>query len=280
MGRLPPSDAATREHARLLEFALELSRLAEAEILPRFKRVPFSLKADGSEVTDADREAERAMRDAIGGHFGDHAVWGEELGRSGSQTARRCWVLDPVDGTVWFTLGVPTFGTLIGLLEDGEPILGVVHFPALGETLYAARGQGCWLRRGEADPERVRVAEGALLHDAFVSACGVHGSDIQPEGGTAVNLTALVRGARKLRFVGDCLQHVLVCQGRLHAALDTIMKPWDIAALIPCVEEAGGVATSLSGKREGVVFGGSLVTSCHPTLHGEVLRALGVATSA
>lgn len=274
MDAAPPANVATEAHAELLQFALELSRLAEAEILPRFKRVSFSLKADGSEVTDADREAERAMRDAIAGRFADHAVLGEELGRSGSQTARRCWVLDPVDGTVWFTLGVPTFGTLIGLLEDGEPVLGVAHFPALGETVYAARGQGCWLRRGEAEPERVRVAAREPLRNAFVSACGVHGSDIQPEAGTAANLTALVRGARKLRFVGDCLQHVLVCQGRIHAALDTVMKPWDIAALIPCVEEAGGVASSLSGQREGVVFGGSLVTSCDPTLHAEVLGVL------
>ena len=270
----PPSDVATHEHARLLEFALELAGVAEVEILPRFRRVTFSLKADGSEVTEADREAERAMREAIAGRFPDHAVLGEELGRSGSESASRCWVLDPVDGTLWFTLGVPTFGTLIGLLEDGEPLLGVAHFPALGDTVYAAQGQGCWLRRGKAAPERVRVAPCVPLRDAFVSAGGAHGSDILPEAGIAVNLTALVRGARKLRFVGDCLQHALVCQGKLHAALDTIMNPWDIAALVPCVEEAGGVVSGLSGKREGVVFGGSLVTSCDTGLHGEVLAAL------
>lgn len=274
MDAAPPASVATEAHPELLEFALELARLAEAEILPRFKRVSFSLKADGSEVTEADREAERAMRDAIAGRFPEHAVLGEELGRSGSEAARRCWVLDPVDGTVWFTLGVPTFGTLIALLEDGEPVLGVVHFPALGETVYATQGQGCWLRRGTAAPERVRVASRVPLRGAFVSACGAHGSDILPEAGTAVNLTALVRGALKLRFVGDCLQHALVCQGKLHAALDTVMQPWDIAALVPCVEEAGGVATGLSGKREGIVFGGSLVTSCDPALHGELLAVL------
>jgi histidinol-phosphatase len=268
------SHGSPAARSALLAFALELSRRAEAEILPRFRRVSFSLKADGSEVTEADREAERAMREAIARRFPEDAVLGEELGRSGSEAARRCWVLDPVDGTVWFTLGVPTFGTLVGVLEDGEPVVGVVHFPALGETVYAARGEGCWLRRGAEAPERVRVAPALPLREAFVSACGAHGSDILPEAGRAVNLTALVRGARKLRFVGDCLQHALVCQGRLHAALDTIMSPWDIAALVPCVEEAGGRASDLAGKREGVVFGGSLVTSCDPALHAEVLAAL------
>jgi histidinol-phosphatase len=268
-----PSDAG--ELARLLEFALELARLAEAEILPRFRRVSYSLKPDGSEVTEADREAERAMREAIVRRFPGHAVLGEELGQSGPEDAHRRWVLDPVDGTVWFTLGVPTFGTLIGLLEEREPVLGVVHFPGMGETVYAARGLGCWCRRGGAAPERLRVASRLPLRDAFVSAGGAHGSDILPEAGTAVSLTTLIRGARKMRFVGDCLQHALVCQGRLHAALDTVMQPWDVAALIPCVEEAGGVATDIAGRREGLVSSGSLLTSCDADLHREILAALG-----
>lgn len=270
-----PSAVAPSELSPLLEFALELAVRAEAEILPRFKRVTFSLKADGSEVTDADREGERAMREAIVERFPQDAVLGEEMGRSGPESARRLWVLDPVDGTVWFTLGVPTFGTLIALLDGREPVLGVIHFPALGETVYAARGSGCWLRRGNAAPERVRVAGRVPLRDAFVSAGGVHGSDILPGSGRAVNLTALIRGARKLRFVGDCLQHALVCQGRLNAALDTAMSPWDVAALVPCVEEAGGVASTVAGQREDVVFGGSLLTSCDASLHREILEVLG-----
>ena len=104
---------------------------------------------------------------------------------------------------------------------------------------------------------------------------GAHGSWV-----TAVTVTmrtsarALVRATGSFRFVGDCLQHALVCQGRLHAALDTVMKPWDIAALAPCVREAGGVATGLDGRSEGVVFAGSLLTSCDPDLHEEVLATL------
>ncbi len=262
------------EASRPLEFALELAAVAEAEIVPRFRRVGVERKADGTVVTEADREAERAMRARILSRFPEDGVLGEELGRSGPERARWLWILDPIDGTIWFTLGVPIFGTLIGLVEDGRPTLGVVHFPGLGETLYAASGGGCFFKGCGATPERVRVAAPAALAEALVSACGPHGSDIQPQQGRAVNLTALVRQAGAFRFVGDCLQHALVCQGRLHVAIDTIMKPWDIAALVPCVREAGGVATSLEGDADGVVDSGSLVTSSDPALHREVLATL------
>jgi histidinol-phosphatase len=261
-------------HEDALAFALELAREAESEILPRFRRTAVERKGDGTVVTAADREAEHAMRARIAARFPEDAVLGEEHGRSGPENARRLWVLDPIDGTVWFTLGVPTFGTLIGVLEEREPVAGVIHFPALGETVYAALGQGCHWRLGEGAPQRVRVEPPVRLGDASVSAGGPQGSDILPAPDASVNLTALVRAAGYFRFVGDCLQHALVCQGRLHAALDTVMKPWDIAALVPCVREAGGVATGLDGRDEGVVFGGSLLTSCDRGLHQQVLAAL------
>jgi histidinol-phosphatase len=265
------------EASRLLDLALELAQVAEAEIVPRFRRVGVETKADGTVVTEADREAERAMRAHIARRLPDDAVLGEEHGRSGPARAQRLWILDPIDGTIWFTLGVPIFGTLIGMVEDGRPTLGVCHFPGLGETLYAETGAGCFFRSKASAAERVRVAAPAALSEARVSACGTHGSDIQPQHGKAVNLTALVRKAGAFRFVGDCLQHALVCQGRLHVAIDTIMKPWDIAALVPCVREAGGVATSLEGDADGVVDSGSLVTSSDPALHRAVLETLGPA---
>jgi histidinol-phosphatase len=258
----------------LLAFALELANVAEAEIVPRFRKVATELKSDGTVVTEADRAAERAMRALIAERYPQHAVLGEELGPEGPTGARYRWVLDPVDGTILFTLGVPTFGTLVGLLDEGEPVAGVVHFPGLGETVYAARGEGCWWRAGSEEPLRVRVAPAVPLVEARISACGPQGTDIRPTDGRAANLTALIRRAHSFRFLGDCLQHALVCQGRVHAAVDTIMMPWDIAALVPCIREAGGVATSLSGDAEGVVFAGSLVTSCAPSLHQEILGVL------
>jgi histidinol-phosphatase len=257
-----------------LDFALELNRLAEAEIVPRFRKVSVETKADGTVVTAADREAERAMRAKIHQRYPEDAVLGEEWGESGPKDAARRWILDPVDGTIWFTLGVPVFGTLIGLLERGRPVLGVIGFPALGQVVYAEEGRGCFLRFAGREPERVRVAPPTPLREARVSACGPHGSDIQPLPERAVNMTALIRGSGAFRFVGDCLQHALVCEGRLHSAVDTVMKPWDSAAVVPCVREAGGVATSLEGDADGVVFSGSLVTSSDEALHAQVLATL------
>jgi len=258
----------------LLDFALELADVAAAEIVPRFRRVATELKSDGTVVTEADREAEWAMRERIAARFPEHAVLSEEMGESGPAGARHRWVLDPVDGTILFTLGVPTFGTLIGLLEDGQPILGVVHLPALGETLFASRGRGCYWRAGGHDSVRTRVAAAVPLEEARVSACGPGGTDLRPTDGRASRLTALIRATPRFRFLGDCLQHALVAQGRVHVAVDTIMKPWDVAALVPCVREAGGLATSIEGDADGVVFSGSLVTACDPGLHAQVLAIL------
>ncbi len=264
----------TAERQELLDFALELAAAGEAQILPRYRRASISRKADGSEVTEADRNAETAMRALIADRYPRHAVLGEEFGLTGDAGASRRWVIDPLDGTAWFSLGMPLFGTLIALLEDGEPLLGVVHMPVLGETTYAARDLGCWFKAGDEAPQRVRVAPRGTLAEAIVSASGLHGSDVAPTGRARYALTPVVRGAAKFRLCGDCQQHALVCRGSLHAGIDTIMAPWDIAALVPCVEEAGGVATSLAGTRENILDSGSLLTSSDPALHREILALL------
>jgi histidinol-phosphatase len=131
-------------------------------------------------------------------------------------------------------------------------------------------------RQGLSDsPVQVRVGSRVDLKEAVVSAAGVHSSNIYAgRGDVPYNLTGLLHQAKKFRFCGDCLQHALVCRGRIHIAVDTLMQPWDSAAIIPCIEEAGGTATTLSGQREGIVFGGSLLTSCDASLHQEVLALL------
>jgi histidinol-phosphatase len=256
----------------LLAFALELARAAEQVILPHYQRCAVSLKADGSEVTEADRGAEAAMRQMIGSRFPDHAILGEEEGGTATPAAAR-WIIDPIDGTTSFAVGVPLFGTLIAFVEDGEPVVGVMHFPVLGETVFAARGLGCQFQGRGRPPERVRVAPAVPLREALVSATALHGTDLIPAT-VAYRLSAVIKSARKFRFFSDCVQHGLVCRGRIHAGIDTLMQPWDIAALVPCIEEAGGVATTVDGRREGLVFGGSLVTSCDRALHGEILALL------
>lgn len=268
------ADPALQE---LVDFAVELARAAQPVILSRYRRPTVSRKADGTEVTDGDREAETVMRRLIGQRYPDHAILGEEFGATGSEGADWRWVLDPIDGTASYSLGVPLFGTLIGLLHRRKPVVGVVHLPAIGETLYAGLGLGCWFRLPDVPPARVRVQPVTALAEAVVMG-PVGLSSVPPDERERQfgRLLPLLRRAAKFRFGGDCLQHVVVCRGLAHVAIDPVMHPWDIAALIPCVEEAGGVVANVDGNREDVVFGGSFVSCCSEGLLREVLTVLGM----
>ncbi len=268
------TQATTDSKLEFLSFARELATQAEAVIMPHFRSHVVSYKADGSEVTIADQQGEAMMRQLISDRYPHHGILGEEYGESGAGAEHR-WLLDPIDGTAWFTLGMPLFGTLIALLEGNEPILGVIHWPGLKETVYAAKGHGCWFQSPGSEPMRIRVSAPPALPEAIASATGVHSSDIQcgPEE-TPYRLTQLIHRVRKFRFCSDCNQHALVCRGKLHAAVDTLMNPWDIAALVPCVEEAGGKVTNLAGDRHNIVFGGSLLSTCGEPLHRTVLEVL------
>lgn len=259
----------------LLEHALAAARGAGERILPYFLHVSAERKADGSVLTEADRVSEAYLREQLGALFPDHAFLGEETGRSGPSHARWTWVVDPLDGTAGFLLGVPLFGVLVGLLDRGEPVLGVIHTPALPETVYARRGGGCWFAGRGDPPRRVRVAEEMPLERASISVTSLQGTDLQPaEGVPAWGFSRLLGRAGLVRFVPDCYQQALVCRGLLHAAVEPAMSAWDVAALVPCVEEAGGVVTTLCGRREGVVEGGSLLTSCGAELHRKLLEVL------
>ena len=264
-----------KQRQEFLNFALHLAEASAAQIMPYYLNCVVNVKPDGTEVTDADRRAEEIVREMITKQFPDDSILGEEFGATNGSKTQHCWVIDPLDGTAWFTLGVPIFGTLIALLEDDEPLIGVIHFPVTNETVYAGKGLGCWFKAGNASPVQIRVNSKVDLKEAVVSAAGVHSSNIHVNSDQVpYNLTRLIHQAKKFRFCGDCLQHALVCRGRIHVAVDTLMQPWDSAAIIPCIEEAGGTATTLSGQREGVVFGGSLLTSCDASLHQEVLALL------
>lgn len=257
------------ELAERLDFALTLLAAAEREILPRFRACAARVKSDGTEVTDADLAAEEAIRALLAKHCPGEAILGEEFG--GDDKAERAWILDPIDGTQAFALGLPTFGTLIGYAERGEPVLGVIGLPGLAMSYRAASGLGC-TKRENGEDARVAASSVSALADAYTSGTSLNRSSVLDQDG--YDLGAVVKASRRFRFVGDCLQHAWVCSGRLDAALDLIVAPWDVAAVIPCVREAGGDLASVTGARTDLLHAGSLISASTPALMDQVVAAL------
>lgn len=151
--------------------------------------------------------------------------------------------------------------------------MGVIAAHALREIVYAAAGQGCW-HQGESDPKRVGTSPVADPDQAFVVSESLEHTDMDPRAPKpSVRLSHLYRQARWFLWSGDCIKYALLCQGSVDVALDPQMNPWDIAAVAPCVREAGGIVTSLDGN-EDVVWGPDLVASANPKLHAKVLELL------
>jgi histidinol-phosphatase len=239
-------------------------------ILRYFQRARIDHKPDGSEVTVADRRAEQELRRSLRANWPDDAVLGEEYG--GELVSKgRCWLLDPIDGTASYALGMPMFGTLISLLLDGEPVFGCIHLSALRETTYAARGFGCWLKRDGNGARRVQVAPARKLAAAQVGLTSFKCSDLLRAPGE-LRLSRLLQQAGRVRLVGDCVQYALLCRGTLDAAVDPKMNPWDIGALAPCVAEAGGSAGDLQGHTTRLVERSSFVAASSSALRRAICR--------
>lgn len=224
-----------------MEFAVEAAWLA-GKITLEYFQTPLrpELKADASPVTIADRRAEEAIREAISARYPDHAVLGEEYGETGPAGATYRWVLDPIDGTLSFVRGVPLYGVMVALERDGRSVVGVVGFPALGEIVYAAEGEGCYW-----NGRRARVSTVDRLEDALVLATDTRAMATFDRGEAYERLAA---GSKMQRTWGDCYGHALVATGRAEVMLDPIMSVWDCAALLPILGEAGGTFTTWSGE--------------------------------
>jgi histidinol-phosphatase len=276
---MPIETKVEPSQSEILDFALALSKEAGKLILPLWKNVAVDHKADGSEVTEADRGAEQLLRRMIAERYPDHAILGEEFGGDRTRGAEHQWLIDPIDGTASFAIGLPLFGTLIGYLRHGEACVGVIGAHALGDTVYAAAGQGCWLQREGNRPQRVWTSAVADPAEAFVVSTALEHTDLDPrDPNPSICLSRLYRQARRFRWSGDCINYALLCQGRVDVALDPRMNPWDIAAVAPCVREAGGVLTSLDGNQD-VVWQPNLVASANSALHAKVLQSLRPAGS-
>jgi histidinol phosphatase-like enzyme (inositol monophosphatase family) len=245
----------------LLDVAIEAARTGGARTLSYFNAgVAVEWKADGSPLTNADRESERAIREVIGRAFPDHGILGEEEGETRGAAPYR-WIIDPLDGTRSFVRGVPLYGTLIGLERQGEPVVGVVYLPALDELVAAAQGLGCtWNGRA------CRVSTVDRLDDALVTV-----TDERTARRRSGAYLRLADATALQRTWADCYAYVLVATGRAEVALDPIMNVWDCAALLPIVEEAGGRFTDWRGRR--TIDGGEAVAT-NGLLHDRVLSLL------
>ncbi len=249
--------------ARLLE-AAEAFALGAGDITLRYFGgvVEHEDKHDGSPVTRADREAEAYLRREIEARWPTHGIVGEEFGTT-RENARTRWILDPIDGTRSFMRGVPLYGVLIGIERDGEPAVGVAHFPALRETVAAGRGLGCrW--NGDA----ARVSGVRTLDRALVLTTDVERILSRPQGR---GWRALQQGSSFSRTWGDCYGHILVATGRAEVMVDPVLSPWDAGPLLTILTEAGGRFTDLGGAA--TIHGGSGISSNGP-LHDDVLALL------
>jgi histidinol-phosphatase len=246
-----------------LALALELADAADAITNARFRAHDLAIetKPDLTPVTEADRRTEETLTANIQRARPGDAVVGEEFGASGAGDRR--WILDPIDGTKNYVRGVPVWATLIGLEVHGEVVVGVVSAPSLGRRWWAARGSGAF---ANGDPIRV-----SRVHDlADAQLCCSDATEWE-EFGRGDAFRALTRRCWRTRGFGDFWGHVLVAEGAADAMAEPVLALWDVAALLPIVEEAGGRLTDLSGS--GWADGAAAITT-NALLHDDVLAAL------
>lgn len=249
------------ELAELTDLAVDLARQAGEITLGYFQRgVTSDFKSDGTPVTVADREAETFLRDELQKRFPDDGLFGEEHGKRDG-TSGRTWVLDPIDGTRAFVHGVPIWGVLVGLVTEAQgPVLGVVHLPALGDTVWAHRGGGAfWNGRPSKVTTTNRLDQSLLLM-----------TDV-PDATTRERLAPLVDAGGVRRTWGDCYGYVLVATGRADLMIDPVVNPWDVAAIQPIIEEAGGRFTDLGGE---ATYRGGNALATNGLLHAGALEHL------
>lgn len=245
-------------------FITELASESGQFIRPLFgqNHLAVETKADASPVTVADRGAEELMRRMIAQRFPAHGIIGEEFG-SERPDAEFVWVLDPVDGTKAFITGVPLWGTLIALLHQGQPVLGCIHQPVLQQLVIGDGGTTTLNGRATRCRSTRRIEDATLLTSDPLNPA-------KYQNGAAYD--ALQKRARLVRTWADCYGYLLLATGWADIALDPIMNPWDIAALVPIVRGAGGSITDWHG---GSAYPAeSTVASATPELHAAVLATL------
>ena len=248
-----------------LNAALQITETASVISLRHFNSaLQIVTKDDESPVTIADHETEQAIRAQLKQQFPGDGIFGEEYGAQGLDSDR-IWVVDPIDGTRSFICGIPLFGMLLALVENGQPLLGIIRLPALDQVYAGATGLGATLN-GVA----IAVSDVTRLSDAmlFIN----EGEKIHADHPAVFDRLCKAGKLRRLSY--DCQPHALLASGKVDAVVDFDLKPYDFMALAPVVQAAGGVITDWSGEKLTLQSDGRVVSAATPELHAEVLALL------
>jgi len=231
------------------DLALALAMADEADALSmrhyRSKDLVITTKPDATPVTEADQAVERLLRETLGTQRPQDAIVGEEYGGDGALAPGRRWIVDPIDGTKNYLRGVPVWSTLIALAVDDAYVVGVVSAPAMGRRWWAVQGGGAWTREVNGDVNQIHVSGVANLVDASFSFSDA--VDWDRHSTTHGTLQRFVDATWRQRAYGDFLSHMLVAEGAVDISAEPTLAAWDMAALIPIIEEAGGRATGFPG---------------------------------
>lgn len=264
---MPPSNPSTTE---IVTFAHELARRSGEVILPHFRQsIAYDNKLAGSgfdPVTAADRAAEEVIRAAILERYPDHGIVGEELGTANAQSPY-AWIIDPIDGTRSFMMGMQTWGTLIGLRYEGKPLIGVMNQPFTGERFWSDETRAHY--SGPGGPRTLSTRACRTLDAAIL---GSTHPDLFREPGQMEAFNRVKAQVRMTRYGGDCLSYCLLAMGQIDLVIEANLQSYDIAALIPIIERAGGVVTTWTGGD--AQHGGTVIAAGDARLHEATLALL------
>jgi myo-inositol-1(or 4)-monophosphatase len=243
--------------------------LAGAVIRPLFRSALLvEAKGDASPVTEADRAAERALRAFLANRFPSHGIMGEEYGTERGD-AEYLWVLDPIDGTRAFLTGRPLFGTLIGLLHRGVPVLGLIDQPVTGERWLGAQGHGTRFTSPLGGTAQVRPCARLAEAELAVTSPDIFDAAQRP------GFERVRQAARRVTWGGDCYAYGLVALGLVDAVVEATLQPWDWAALVPVIEGAGGRMTDWQGQALTLDSLGEVIAVGDAALLPEIVGLLG-----
>lgn len=262
----------TARYSDDLALAHVLADAADSISIARFRALDLHVetKPDLTPVSDADTAVEKALRATLARTRPRDGVLGEEFGatEAAAGTGQRQWVIDPIDGTKNFVRGVPIWATLIALMENDQPVVGLVSAPALGRRWWAARGHGAWAGRHTAAATRLSVSGVHRLADASFCYSDLTGWEQNGRLGAVLDI---MRHTWRNRAYGDFYGYMLVAEGAVDIMVEPELSLWDVAALVPIVTEAGGTFTDLLGNPNPA--GGSAVVT-NGRLHADLLEKL------